>query len=316
MREKCFCLLIGLAAMTGVQYLWCENTPATETRNIIATFAFDGKTESRPPAFIFVNKKLAGAMPGTVALPDEGKPVAIEIGIPRLGPNPVYSLAVGPKDLAQKSAEIVISHYSVIEVYSETGRVSPKLTLDPNTKQNVAIEEDSGGIYKFVIPAKPYHDATAALSQQAAMKAQYGRVKSANDKSDENAIWHYSYSLSKAKVVPLIMRRDETWSDAPAVDVFYWLNFGSGQIGYGGLPVPHEEWTVISNPPGATIMTERGAQGPTTSTVEMPVTGNPYLVLQKENYVDCSYDHCLSRKTAKGKIVTCNLTKLGQKTSP
>lgn len=276
---------------------------AAERHGVIARFEFSENVDKGLTAFIFVNGALEGAVPGTVMLPDQSKPTAVEIGIPRLGPNPVYSLALGPEQFANKSADLIVSHYEFKAASDEspTRDLSKDLSLQPNTKDKIAIQQTADGVFKFVLPVDAYRSVTAFVPKRAKPEGAFAMVKAVENNSEENGIDHMTYDTKTGKVVAMFDRGNATtWSGSYARDA-YW-----GQ----GLPITHEDWTIVSNPDGALIITETGEQGSTTRKIAMPITGNPYLVLQKSGYADCSYQQCQKTQTSDGAMLTCTLAKL------
>jgi hypothetical protein len=309
-HRKFLRFFIGLSVIASAALSCRETAGAAEDGKIIATFAFDGSTAQDFTAFVFVNTELAGAVPGTVELPGDEKPVAIEIGIPRLGPNPLYSLALGRAELENGSAEVVVSHYKFIKGHAVhlVGFLAKDAALMPNTKRKIAIQKTADHAYKLVLPAAPYSNVNDYLVTAPTPETTFHTVMPMDNKSAEYGVDHLSYDGSTGKLITSAYHGDETWSGSYESKAYFGVTGIGGLI--PGLPLPSENWTIISDPTGAMIITEDGMQGATTRKIPVPLTPHPYLVLQKSGYADCVYERCQKQDTPQGTVLTCNLIKV------
>ena len=156
---------------------------------------------------------LAGAVPGTVLVPIKDQPVAVEIGIPKIGPTPLYSLALGPKELETKSVELVVSHYSMGKVHFKN--MPFDLTLQPNTRRKISIRRGKSDEYKVIFPATPYNMITSFLSSVGTTNTKSGMVPIATNKSNALGINHLSYSKDEKQIVPMVAH-NMSWSGSLA----------------------------------------------------------------------------------------------------
>src|SRR5689334_11474606 len=83
----------------------------TSSHDVQLTIGFDEPVPERPKPFVFVRGELAGVIPGSVVIPNGPDSVTVEIGIAQLSPTPIYSFAVGPKNLAEGTIEMTASTF-------------------------------------------------------------------------------------------------------------------------------------------------------------------------------------------------------------
>ena len=303
MRRNLLRFPIGLMLAVGVAMTCGETTRSLAEEKITASFAFDEPMQGRLTAFVVVNGVLSGAVPGTVELPSGERSVAIEIGIPRLGPTPLFSLALGPQELARGSTDLIVSHYQLMKPTGDHqfSDLSKNTALKPNTKSAIGIQKEGSNAYKLVLPAATYRVATSLLATAHKPETSTLMVKAWKDDSGEYGVNHLGYDGSTGQTVTLAYHGKDTWSGSYDANVSFqgW-----------GPNIPREDWMIVSDPTGANIITEDGLQGSTSRKISVPLSARPYIVLQKVGYADCSYERCKREDTAQGTVLTCSLAKL------
>jgi hypothetical protein len=127
----------------------------------------------------------------------------------------------------------------------------------------------------------------------------FGTVPKSQDASTKSGLDHVSFDKSKDHTVSLAYKVDQAWSGALATL--------SGVL--NGYDLPTEQWTIVSKPTGASIYTEAGPQGSTTSTISVARTSSGFVVLKKDGYQQCMSTNCDRQNTAQGVTLICQLKK-------
>jgi hypothetical protein len=299
MHTKSIVGLFLIGAWCSVSEIASAQTPFNEFE---LTVRFDEPIAERPTALVFVGGELAGVAPGTIVgsrtFPLDAE---IEIGIAQLSPNPLYSFALGPKSFADRRVEVVMSTFGF--GFSNTDRLWSGLLQSPNIKKLIALEETKPGSYSVVLPAQPYQDVAkyyATKVDGTLKQSRFGTVSKENNQSGALGFVHLGYNKAEGRTVPVDGKTDGVWSGSYAKKAGL----------FDGLDLPTERWTVISNPPDATIYTAEGPQGSTTTTISIAKTGSTYVILKKDGYQPCLHKDCQRTDTKGGTVLTCNLKKL------
>jgi hypothetical protein len=297
MRDGFQACLIAISALASGFVPALAQTPSDELE---LTIGFDEPIPERPAPFIYVKGRLAGIAPGTVSIPTGPDSFPIEIGIAQLSPNPLYSFVLGPTNIGERTALVVMSSF---EVGAPKGKdVWSGLFLNPNTRQAVKLEQTKPGSYSIVLPAGPFQQISKYWTIKSAELSKddwFGTVSQANDNSSKSVYSHVGYNKGGGQILLLNESPGVAWSGAHAK---------AGLL--QGLDLDSEQWTVVSNPSGAAIHTDTGPQGFTTSTIRIVKTGGMYIVLKKDGYRQCPLEDCQKRDTRGGVMLTCNLKKL------
>jgi hypothetical protein len=290
-----------VAPLIAISACICEFGPAlaeTPAGDLELTVSFDEQIPEHPAPLVFVKGELAGIAPGTVMVPKGLE--AIEIGIAQLSPSPLYSFTLGPKETAEHVTEVVMSTFE-FGASKDHGFWSG-LLLNPNIRKSIKLEETKPGSYSMVLPAQPFQSISkywAARSAELSQRDWFGTVSSANNNSDKSGYSHFGYGKHEGQIVAQNDMSGGAWSGAIAKM--------SGL--FEGYDLPTENWTIISNPSGATIYTDGGHQGSTTSTIRIAKTGSMFIVLKKDGYQQCLLKDCQKSDTKGGVMLTCDLKK-------
>ena len=270
------------------------------SRSVQLAISFDEPISGRPALFVFVKGQLAGVAPGTVAIPEKAENVAVEIGIAQLSPAPLFSFAVGPKNFAEGAVEVTMSAFE-LNASAKGDGVWSGVALNPNRRTTLKLEKGDDG-YTLKLPSQDFQTLARYWASRDLPRDQswFGTVPKSQDASTKLGIDHVSFDKTKDHTVSLAYKADQAWSGSLATL--------SGVL--NGYDLPSEEWTIVSNPPGASIHTDAGPQGSTTSTIRVAKTSSGFVVLTKEGYQQCvstSYDR---QTTSQGVTLICKLTKV------
>lgn len=280
----------------------CGNALAQEpSRPLQLTIGFDGAVPEGPTPFVFIKGELAGAVPGTMAIPETRDDVAVEVGIAQLSPAPLYSFAVGPKSLAEGSVEVTMSEFNR-DAPGGDG-VWRGLGLGPNTRSVIKVEPKEPGSYSILLPAKIFRTVAEFWASRTSDfpkdRNWFGTIGKSRDASTASGLDHLSFDKRRNQSVLLASKGDQAWSGAYATF--------SGVL--NGYDLPTQQWTIVSNPAGASIYTEAGAQGSTTSTISIAQTSSWFVVLKKDGYLQCASKDCQRQNSPQGVTLICNLKK-------
>lgn len=231
--------------------------------------------------------------------------VAVEIGIKQLRPSPLYSFVLGKKEFDEQAVEVVLTSL----IFGNFGAKDDKgsVFLTPNTKQSIPLKKIGPDVYSLVLPAYPYSRIAKYWEKSAGQSksgSELGKLSTTTYSDMNSGADHRTYSQSKSKTVYLKYGSDAEWSGARNEGHF--ASYGIG----GGLGLDRENWTIISSPPGATIYTDEGPKGLTTSTISIAKTGSMFVVLQKDGFQQCVQKDCKATQTTDGTVLTCELKKM------
>ncbi|MEY9535517.1 hypothetical protein [Sinorhizobium fredii] len=218
---------------------------------------------------VYVDGVLAGAIDGTVRVPVAAES-KIEIGLPQAR-QPLYSLALGPKQFESKAAAVVMTSYSYMK--ESSGDFWDAINLEPNTIENIQLEPGSAGGFKIKLPAhsyESYEEIIRKLGVDRSSKDWLEAIPEANDKSRAKGISHLTTATNATG----------SWSGTYSIPI------------RNSWPPPgysEREWKISSEPVGAKIMTQVGDKGLTNSTVQLPDLSETFVVLQLAGYLDCPH---------------------------
>lgn len=292
MLQQLIVLLVGVAMLSWWPGGAFSQSSATE---IELTIRLDAPISQRPTPFIYVKGELAGVAPGTINLPNERDGVVIEIGIPRLGPNPIYSFVIGSAQIEKARTEVIISNFSLMQFLGKNAQ--KYVALAPNSKQEVVIRREGQNSISVVLPAGPYQIAAGLWTKPASPDPNEKRFTTLAADVNDSAkfgLKHFRYRTAEEKAVGV----STSWS---------------GSIQNAGLfdrnDLPKKQWTIISNPGGANIFTDEGPQGTTTTTIQISTTSGLFVVLKKDGYAECPHTQCRREDTQGSVMLTCDLKK-------
>jgi hypothetical protein len=201
------------------------------------------------------------------------KDAPLHRAIERVGAVPLYTFAIGPKSFAEGTVEVTMSAF---EFGASRGEgVWSGLTLSPNIRRLIKLERTLPDSYSISLPAQVFQGLAkywaSRLNELPKDRNWFGTVAQSQNASTKAGLDHLSFDKSKNHSVLLAYKPDQTWSGA------YTTMAGMSGV-LRGYDLPTEQWTIISKPTGATIYTDGGPQGSTTSTISIAKTvGAPGL---------------------------------------
>lgn len=262
--------------------------------NVIIHFYMDTKVDEERALFIFVNGKIAGAMPGTISVPLDDKGAAIEIGFPYLRHAPIYSMSLSKKSIHRGVLDVVISNFLFFRASEQNP--NSKLTLQANKPLEIAIPHPSEGVYFIKLPNEPYEKLLPFFRWGKPAKFHY------DDLSTSQGVDHIAYNVATGRP-DFLSRMRSHWSGATTDTEFF----------NPGIGVPFKRWNIQSTPPEATVKSDMGLQGVTQLELDLKMSHGFFLVLQKSGYLDCPSSQCTKVETDSTVNLQCRLKKIHSK---
>ncbi|WP_034850800.1 hypothetical protein [Sinorhizobium sojae] len=251
--------IVMIPAQLGAQ----ENTTPV-------SISIPDKIDSELTPFIYVDGVLTGAIDGTVRVPVAAEST-IEIGLPQAR-QPLYSLALGPKQFDRGTANVVMTFYSYGTGNADA--VWAGVNLEPNKVQDIQLEPMNTGGFEIKLPRSAYdsyREIIRKLGVDQSNKNWLEAIPKANDESRRDGISHLTAAVNQT----------ESWSGAYTPSV---------RTSWPSPAYSERDWKITSEPAGARIRTQVGDKGLTNRTVPLPDLSETFVVLQLAGYVDCPHD--------------------------
>ena len=285
-------LAFSLAALSAI-YCRCI---AAETSEITLDIAISETPTAHVFPFVYVKGVLAGAAPGVVSVPLTDEGAAIEIGVKEVRDAPIYSFAVGRAQLKAGYTVVTLTNFQFGP--SEGDNAWSSVFLRPNAQIDATMTVEGENAYRVTLPSEPLRSIETFLASrniQPYSKNWFSQIPEANDSSADNGTDHIVFNAVLKGTSLLSTTQHPTWSGSYV---------SLGDLGGIGRTV-HKRF--ISDPDGASIMSDRGPRG--TTEAELDVRDTETIVLQKDHFVDCPAAQCTETPAGDGFEVHCKTEK-------
>lgn len=246
------------------------------------------KIDSELTPFIFVDGVLAAAIDGVIRVPVATEST-IEIGLPQAR-QPLYSLALGPKQFNNATANVVMTAYSYGIGNPDASWAG--VNLEPNKVEEVHLEPLNTGGFEIKLPRNAYdsyQEIVRKLGVDRSNKNWLEAIPKANDESRRDGISHLTAAANEA----------DSWSGAYTAPV---------RTSWPPPGYSERDWRITSEPAGARIRTQVGDKGLTNRTVPLPDLSETFVVLQLAGYIDCPHDGEQCTKIDRGAFIELQCT--------
>ena len=265
----------------------------------VLTMKFDQPVKEGPTPFVYVQGKFAGAVPGSIIIPVQDSGVVIEIGLPLLREQPLYSFVVSVTNLKQHFTKLVLSSF---EFSRPTGdNVWSAVKLMPNEIIDADITEETPGIYTIDLPVRPYQ-LIAYFWQRRKIdpynKGWASSILRENNVSFSKGTDHMTFNPTTKTV--------DTLNNVHAGKPIRWA--GAFHFRSPGRFLDRRDWMVSSEPSGAEVARLSGAAGRTM--VKVPgVTRDEeeYIIVKMDGYLSCKASQCKKTETNQSVSLFCKL---------
>lgn len=283
-----------IKALAVLRGSWCVPivmVPAqlgAQESTIPVSISITDKIDSELTPFVYVDGVLAGAIDGIIRVPIATEST-IEIGLPQAR-QPLYSLALGPKQFDNGTADVAMTAYSYGNGNADA--LWAGVNLEPNKVEDVQLEPVSTGGFEIRLPRSPYdsyQEIIRKLGVDQSSKNWLEAIPKANDESRRDGISHLTAAVNET----------ESWSGAYTASV---------RTSWPPPGYSERDWKITSEPTGARIRTQVGDKGLTNSTVPLPDLSETFVVLQLAGYVDCPHDGEQCTKIDRGTLIELQCT--------